>query len=486
MANCRAALTSICLLVLFQQGFALAQSQPATTTASASSPGFHLPSGSRANALFIDNDGDGYGVACPNGADADDADSTINTSQSMLARYSELRAFLLAKGYKPRRLFFIAPGGDDRKGVSDHEEMPFATFAVVKRLMRPGDAVIWRQGVYDDSLAGEFPPINGTQSDPFLFMAYPGEQAVIRNPSDAVRLANSSYVIIDGLTLDSPKTDTGHGVSMLSSHHITLRNLDSRHHARGIIGMQNIKQLIIENCVLRENNPEHGIYLGCRDQANQDITIRGCVVYKNLGHGIQHNGRVTNLRIEDNLVHTNSTAGISLIQGVSDSVVRNNLIFNNNKQGIVFYYYDSDYASIGSYDQSRNAIEGNTIWVGRFSWDGEQEPKDYAAVLFSDDTKARQANMTGNAFRNNILVTDNGPAFWFKVRKFADGSTVQNNLIHRAKGPMEAIKCEERLLAFPEMSVEWPAWAGNRFGDPRFPSVSITYYSRPEKFRFVE
>ena len=36
---------------------------------------------------YIDRDGDGYGVAAPNGPDADDRDPTVNTYESALAKY---------------------------------------------------------------------------------------------------------------------------------------------------------------------------------------------------------------------------------------------------------------------------------------------------------------------------------------------------------------------------------------------------------------
>ena len=52
--------------------------------------GYKVLGQGKTNAFYIDNDGDGYGVASPKGPDADDKDATVNTTASAMAKYGSI------------------------------------------------------------------------------------------------------------------------------------------------------------------------------------------------------------------------------------------------------------------------------------------------------------------------------------------------------------------------------------------------------------
>jgi hypothetical protein len=465
--------------------FGLAWGAPRQVARAAGQRGYVAPDGTRPNAAFIDNDGDGYGPGCPKGPDADDEDPQVNTTATVLAKHKTVAAFIGHKGYAPRRIFYIDPKGNNKNAAINDESRPFGNFDYVIRMLRRGDMVLFRAGRYDnDDIRIQDTPLVGTPNDLFYLMAYPGEQVIIDIPGDCLRIARSAYIVADGFVFDNTRNTLGHGVSINSSHHLVLRNIEARRHIRGIIGMQDLHDVLIESCLLHDNDGEHGIYLGSRDLPNSNLVIRDCVIHHNAGNGIQHNGRVSGLRIENNLIHTNGLAGVSLMQGVCDSLVANNLIFNNNKQGVLITWYDSSDADIRSYDQCRNAVAGNTIWIGRNSWNGGYQTKDFAAVLFNDGTEKKSARMEGNAVSDNILATHNGPALFFSLEKFLGATKVDNNLVFRAAGPSGVLRCQDASTGIDDLLKR--CGSTNQYGDPGFPDVSVDYYKTPEKFAFVK
>jgi len=208
-------------------------------------------------------------------------------------------------------------------------------------------------------------------------------------------------------------------------------------------------------------------------------------MYRNGRHGFQHNGRVVNLIVENDIIHSNDLGGISLLMGVSSSTFRNNLIFNNNKQGIIFYLYDSGNPDIKPYDQVNNLFINNLIWIGKYKWDGSgTEPSLHKAVLFSDDTTAQTRSMDGNVFRNNIFVTYNGAIFKFSQQRFANTTTIENNIVYRVGGPDKVMTYGGDTYDFNAFQNFSDLIKNNLLADPKFTDVSIDYNLNPEKFNF--
>src|SRR6185503_750014 len=142
-------------------------------------------------------------------------------------------------------------------------------------------------------------------------------------------------------------------------------------------------------------NGEHGIY---QSNSGDFPTIRGNNLHHNFAAGVHMNGDrnftpgdgiISFALVEKNVVWENGTGGGSGINcdGVSDSIIRNNLIYNNHASGISLYAID------GSEGSSRNKIYNNTIVMP-------------AAARWCINIPASgegQANPVGNKIKNNIL-----------------------------------------------------------------------------------
>ena len=448
------------------------------------------------NAYYIDADGDGYGVASPKGPDADDADASVNTPASVLAKYSTLDAFLAHRGYNPQRIFYIAPDGSDATGAVGAVSRPFASWTGVASQLQAGDMVMYREGTYGANLVS-LSGFHATADQPLVVMAYPGERVVSQTSGgDGAFMRYSSHVIVDGLVIESVSQGVGNGVYLYGwegqpLHNVTLRNIESSGHGRELKAMQNLHDVLVEGCVFHHAS-SHNVYLGARDLPNSNLTFRNNLLYGGSSNpNFQHNGQVTNLVLEGNIIHSSESDGVGLLNGVSDSVVRNNLIFNNRKKGLVFFNYDPPAGSdCLPHPMTGNQIINNTIWVGQYGPSGDTGPAAHAAVLFNDSTTAGEGEITGTVLRNNILRTQTGPVILFEQRDFADTTTIENNLMYRDAGDIVmgyggSIWGGGDVYGFADFEAFSPLIQNNMFASPMFASVSTEYWDTPEAFDFA-
>ncbi len=423
--------------------------------------------GDEANPLggvyFIDRDGDGFGVASPNGPDADDTDASVNTWATVEAKYGDLETFVRYLGYNPKQIIVTNIGG----GYGS---------------LQPGDMVVFRAGTVVDKYTFGCSNLHGTAENPIVFMAMPGEKVIFDATGQGIGCDYSSNIIFDGFIVRNTYGYQSKGLGMYESSNITWRNIESTGHSRGMFSMQNLHGITVEYSVFR-NNGSHGIYWGARDLPNSDLTVRGVLSYNNGRHGFQHNGRVENLTVEGSVFHSNSLGGVSFIEGVHHSTIRGNLIFNNNKQGIILYVYNDPSPAIQPFDTNYNTIEDNIVWVGKYSWNGSTAP-DYHAGIQVNNAANSSLDLGHNTFRNNIVVTYIGPSFLFSQSSYASTTTIEGNQFYRIAGESGAFVYGSSSLDLDGFESLSSTISNNFYGDPNFVDVSIDYYLTPEKFNF--
>src|SRR4029079_15618611 len=146
----------------------------------------------------------------------------------------------------------------------------------------------------------------------------------------------------------------------------------------------------IEGNVASRSQAEHGIYVG--NSGDRPI-IRNNILWGNHANGIHMNGDVSlggdgiisGALVEGNVIYGNGVGGGSGINcdGVQNSVIRNNLIYDTHASGISLYQIDGGGGSSG------NLVVNNTVIVAA---DGR-----WALNI--------QSRRTGNTVRNNILYS---------------------------------------------------------------------------------
>jgi uncharacterized protein (TIGR03437 family) len=448
-------------------------------------------------ATYIDRDCDGYGVGAPKGPDADDGDPAVWNFSTATAKWGSLGAFLKHLGYNPARYFYLSPSGNNSTGAPNDANLPFATLAGLRARFRlgAGDIVLARSGTYAETFSLAYPSPSGAPGNPLILMAYPGERPVWSHAADLVNsVTDIANIVFDGLSFTHPN-QSGVGRTFFlqgTTENITLRNIEVWGRGNGVFAFDSMRSWLIENSVFRDTRPSgtHCIYIGARQKPNENIIVRRNLMYNCGGIGIQHNGRVSNLVISENIIHSNKLSGISLIMGVHDSTVRNNLVFNNGAQGIVLYDYESTDPNIQPFDIYNNLIEHNTVWVGSESWGQGSNTADFMPLDVVNSSSQR-FTFPNNTVRNNVFVSYGGPIFRVQ-QTFLDirSWTVENNVFHSVRNGAVLSQLENFSTPFRtiqtigEFEALGPKYRGNVLADPRFVSVQTSLHSDPGRFDF--
>jgi parallel beta-helix repeat protein len=231
--------------------------------------------------------------------------------------------------------------------------------------------------------------------------AAPGAAVLINSLSPAHRHSGlievenfdgvTSYWVIDGFELaGAPRS----GVDLRFTDHVTVRNCRVHNSGRtGIFLAFSYYPLIQDN--ESYSNGEHGIY---QSNSGDYPTIRRNRLHHNYAAGIHMNGDryftpgdgiISFAVVEKNVIWENGTGGGSAINcdGVSDSIIRNNLLYANHASGISLYAID------GAEGSSRNRVYNNTIvQASNARW-----------CINIPASSEGQPNPAGNVVKNNIL-----------------------------------------------------------------------------------
>src|SRR6476661_2905773 len=261
----------------------------------------------------------------------------------------------------PATLYVANTGNNTNAGTSSS---PWQTLQYAADHVHAGDTVIVRAGNY----AGFYLSTDGTASSRIVFSADPGANITSRNPitGDGINLEGADYVTIEGFKITGA----------------------TRAGIRSVINTG--ENILIQNNTTSRSVDQHGIYVS--NSADNPI-IRGNRVWGNHDAGIQLNadvsmggdGIITNALIENNVIYDNGLGGGASINcdGVQNSVIRNNLIYNAHATGIVLYVGN------GAAGSSGNLVVNNTVLVAA---DGRW------AVSVTNGS-------INNTFRNNIFYS---------------------------------------------------------------------------------
>lgn len=270
----------------------------------------------------------------------------------------------------PGPVYYVAMpadgGNDGNDGSFDH---PWATLQHAADLVVANDTVIVRPGQY----AGFMLERSGSPGQPIRFNAEPGAEISSDNPttSDGINLENWGGggpdsvhdIVIHGFTVSSA---TRAGIRVVGTeedpaHDIVISDNISRDNGKWGILSGFVDKLTVEGNTCSGSLDEHGIYLSNSGDGN---IVRRNHCYGNNASGIQFNadaslggdGTMSNALIEYNICHDNGVAGGAALNldGVADSLIRGNLLYDNHATGLVIYNGDGQ----GSRD---NRVFCNTI-----------------------------------------------------------------------------------------------------------------------------
>lgn len=273
--------------------------------------------------------------------------------------------------------YYVDPAGNDTSdGSSAH---PFLTLqkaadTLTAAVLDAGgiasepETVIVRAGTYSAGFVMAWDdPIKGTAANPIIFRAEEGVTITGRNNKtpDGINFEpDCAYVTIEGFTIINPSggSITRAGIRVTGSDHMTIKNNVTGANGSWGIFTSHADNVLVENNEAYGSINQHGIYIS---NACVNPIVRGNLVYDNASCGIHMNGDlsmgepgiITGALVEKNIIYNNGSVGGGGINmdGVQDSTVRNNLLYNNHASGITMYQID------GAAGPKNNYIYNNTI-----------------------------------------------------------------------------------------------------------------------------
>jgi len=291
----------------------------------------------------------------------------------------------------PLRTFYVATTGDDTANGS--VATPWRTLQRAAQNVVPGDLIIVRPGRYAGFVLGWDSPQNGTAANPITFQGEPGAVIEARNlrTADGINLEGASYIVIEGFAIANGGTITRADIRSVINQHVVIRNNQVDQAGRWGILTGFSDNVTIENNNTSRSQIEHGIYVS---NSSVNAIVRNNQVWGNAANGIHMNGDLSqggnglilNALVEKNVIYDNGRQGGSGINGdgVQNSKILNNVLYNNHASGISLYRID------GADGARNNLVAHNTI------------------IMAADGRWALniQNGSTGNRAFNNILYNN--------------------------------------------------------------------------------
>jgi parallel beta-helix repeat protein len=276
---------------------------------------------------------------------------------------------------------------------------PWRTLQYAADQVGPGDRVTVRPGNH----AGFYLETDGTPAAPIEFIAEPGVLINAPNPvrtQHGINLEDASHIVIDGFAVTGMQRAGVRSVGVdgdTFASHVTIRNVHSYNNGYWGILTGFVNDLTIEDNITSGSAVEHGIYVS---NSGDRPVIRNNVVFDNRGNGIHMNGDaslggdglISEALVSGNVIYNNAKlnaqgqpgggSGINM-DGVQDSRIENNLLYNNHASGISLYSID------GAEGSTNNEVVNNTVY--------QAADARWALNI--------QQGSTGNSVRNNILIS---------------------------------------------------------------------------------
>lgn len=324
--------------------------------------------------------------------------------------------------------YYASPtGADTNPGTSAR---PWRTLQPANKTLKPGDTLLIADGQYPGNIRQT---VSGQPGKPITFKSINPGKAIIRgdvgNAPDAFVVYQANWIVIDGLALQG---SVRNGLYVATSDNVVVRNCIARNN--GVTGILTgfCDDVLIENNECAFNREQHGVYISCagdrpivrhnvlHDNGRCGVQLNGDGKSSRPGMGSRYDGIISNADVEDNVIYNNGPNGGAAINlaSVRNSLISNNLIFNNVSGGIALF--NDNIKPAVQWGSKNNMIVSNTIYFrpheGRW------------CLSFVNGS-------TGNFVANNILSGGGKGAYSF------DGSSsfaADHNLAYSSNCPFVA------------------------------------------------
>lgn len=327
-------------------------------------------------------------------------------------------------------LYTVAMGGSDSNPGTDAQ--PWATLQKAADTVVAGDTVMVKAGSY----AGFDLRASGAAGKPITFMGVAGQTRITADNGetpDGINVEGVQDDVLTDIVLDGfvVAGRTRAGVRVIWCNGCTVRHISADANGRWGIFTGFSTDLVIEDNTCSRSVAEHGIYVS---NSGDRPTVRRNTLFSNNANGLHMNGDIdtpcdtetsgpecdgiiSGALVENNVIYDNGRAGGSGINGdgVRDSTIRNNLIYESHASGISLYQIDGGGPSRG------NLVVHNTVVcasdTGRWALnlqDGATGTRVYNNILLSRHATRGSIDMSAdssvmsnhNVFEDRLSIND--------------------------------------------------------------------------------
>lgn len=246
--------------------------------------------------------------------------------------------------------FYVSPQGDDAAAGS--AEAPWKTIKRGVKGLSAGDTLVVMSGEYCETV--NLSTLNGLEGKPVTISGRPGAHLAAAGP-DAILMLDSAWLEIEGLTITGANGKAG--LRIANSNHIKVSSCVFSGNKPWSVKTAMSDHVAIEKCEMDGAGAAICIYFSTTDHP----VLSGCQLHGaemglhvNGDAGEGGDGMISHARFVGNTIHDITQTCINL-DGVEDSLVANNLLYNNTGKGIVSFSQD------GRETGSRNIFANNTV-----------------------------------------------------------------------------------------------------------------------------
>jgi parallel beta-helix repeat protein len=306
--------------------------------------------------------------------------------------------------------YYVALNGSDSNSGSIGQ--PWASFTKVADNVAPGDTVYVRAGTYTPAHGLNFYK-SGTAAAPITFKAYPGE-AVILDGSHT----SSMTMLVD-----------------IECNYFVIQDFELRNSTWNGVSNYGASNTVIRNCKIHDSQ-YGGIYAGKGDlTTTHDVLVENCTIYNNC-------------HMNDAHTLSGGWPGALTVGGANNVTLKNNVVYQNQGEGIIFYLASNcrasgniahdNYGPNMYIDNARFCtLERNLLYcTGNATYyrNGNAAP----AFQIANEVYNISNPCSDVAIINNVLIGNN---FGFYYSKWGQGGglknfTFANNTMYLAKVAM--------------------------------------------------
>jgi hypothetical protein len=278
------------------------------------------------------------------------------------------------------KIYYVATNGSDTNPCS--ATAPCATMLHTTSIMKPGDTVLVRGGVFTEGEVWIRAPQGGTASQPKVIKNYPGEEAYLANAARDI-LIDADYITVSGLNFQNGKAISVTGWASREQRGVKLFN----NTFAGTIGYAAIEitgndHVIAGNvCDVKDSNqgtmghcyyitqgntlkilynigsgaPGYGLHIYDERRANPDfqrvisnVLVEGNILKASkqrsgmilaMADAGNYGNRIENVTVRNNIFAGNNHAGL-MVTGISRNVrIYNNTFYQNGRMAV---YVEND------------------------------------------------------------------------------------------------------------------------------------------------